>query len=107
MPERLDVPILDNLHNAGSRIGHERLARTGPDLLHGCEQPLGFCNRGEVKVDRDEVRVIHGLRDAVAKDTGSLAVSWIAVEHLLPAIEVRHGMLDAKGRHCDRSLLWL
>src|ERR1017187_5086405 len=98
-PLRSEFHVLDGLHYVGPGIHHERLTRTGPYLLHGCEQSLGICDRVKVQVYGDVVGVVDRLRDSVATDSGTLAIGRIAVERLLPKVEIRHCMLNTKRGH--------
>ena len=48
----------DGLHYVGPGIHHERLTRTRPYMLHGCEQSPGFCDGVKAQVNGDDVEVV-------------------------------------------------
>jgi hypothetical protein len=53
----------------------------------------------ELQVNYDEIEVVLWPKDLVPANAGSLAVRGVAIECLLPSLEVRNGVLDPYDWH--------
>jgi hypothetical protein len=54
---------------------------------------------GEIKLDQDALRIVHGPEDPGGNNAGAGAIGRIRVERPFPCIELVHGVFDQEGVH--------